>query len=513
MKQHGFLKRFKQSLCAALSCLILFLCPMRAYAIGTTLAITVGSFTIGQILAAVGVLAGGAAVAVLIGNWNDEATYLSLGAIMKLGSYAQRVYGNARSDNPEIAKKYQKIEQALIACMSSSWGSTITGIQPLAADLKEFLSSVYGYGTMGKLWQVPTVPDSEEWGISEWSSRDFYPLPTSPAVLVPFMANNPDYTLFLTSYVTCTWSPKIMNIQNWYYINTLDIFGIYHATTRTLTTYKRNAATSTYSEFSAYAYSAFLDADGVFMDKVSSTSYWQRPTIRCSPADAGELSFPVFTTIADAEHYVSTGEALNTYVSGTIAMEVDGFREDLAALEDSVISDVFALPSSAEAAASHVSDLVDVYPAGTIADVQETITASGLKVGASDIPGTGDLTLSDVVSGILAIPGAIVQAIEDFFTISTEDVEQFLSLPDTICSKFPFCIPFDLAHLISALFAEPQAPKFVFPLKLDYEFLHIDYEFVIDLTEWEQAATTLRILLDILFCACLIGGTRSLIGG
>ena len=117
MKQHGFLKRFKQSLCAALSCLILFLCPMRAYAIGTTLAITVGSFTIGQILAAVGVLAGGAAVAVLIGNWNDEATYLSLGSIMKLGSYAQRVYGNARSDNPEIAKKYQKIEQALIACM------------------------------------------------------------------------------------------------------------------------------------------------------------------------------------------------------------------------------------------------------------------------------------------------------------------------------------------------------------------------------------------------------------
>ncbi len=163
------------------------------------------------------------------------------------------------------------------------------------------------------------------------------------------------------------------------------------------------------------------------MDKVSSTSYWQRPTIRCSPADAGELSFPVFTTIADAEYYVSTGEALNTYVSGTIAMEVDGFREDLAALEDSVISDVFALPSSAEAAASHVSDLVDVYPAGTIADVQETITASGLKVGASDVPGTGDLTLSDVISGILAIPGAIVQAIEDFFTISTEDVERYVA--------------------------------------------------------------------------------------
>ncbi len=513
MKQHGFLKRFKQSLCAALSCLILFLCPMRAYAIGTTLAITVGSFTIGQILAAVGVLAGGAAVAVLIGNWNDEATYLSLGAIMKLGSYAQRVYGNARSDNPEIAKKYQKIEQALIACMSSSWGSTITGIQPLAADLKEFLSSVYGYGTMGKLWQVPTVPDSEEWGISEWSSRDFYPLPTSPAVLVPFMANNPDYTLFLTSYVTCTWSPKIMNIQNWYYINTLDIFGIYNATTRTLTTYKRNAATSTYSEFSAYAYSAFLDADGVFMDKVSSTSYWQRPTIRCSPADAGELSFPVFTTIADAEHYVSTGEALNTYVSGTIAMEVDGFREDLAALEDSAISDVFALPSSAEAAASHVSDLVDVYLAGTIADVQETITASGLKVGASDIPGTGDLTLSDVVSGILAIPGAIVQAIEDFFTISAEDITEFLTIPDIITSKFPFCIPFDVAYLVGLFCAEPETPRFVIPIKIDYEYVHVNEELVLDFSMFDDLAATVRIALDVLFCACLIAGTRSLIRG
>lgn len=44
---------------------------------------------------------------------------------------------------------------------------------------------------------------------------------------------------------------------------------------------------------------------------------------------------------------------------------------------------------------------------------------------------------------------------------------------------FPFCIPFDFIHLIQALKAEPETPKFEIPVKLD--FVDVDTSIVIDL--------------------------------
>ena len=51
------------------------------------------------------------------------------------------------------------------------------------------------------------------------------------------------------------------------------------------------------------------------------------------------------------------------------------------------------------------------------------------------------------------------------------------------------------------------------PMKFDYEFFHYDEEFVVDFAEWDKAVTVLRVMLDVLFCAGLIVGTRSLIRG
>ena len=51
------------------------------------------------------------------------------------------------------------------------------------------------------------------------------------------------------------------------------------------------------------------------------------------------------------------------------------------------------------------------------------------------------------------------------------------------------------------------------PIKVDYEYFHIDEEIVLDFSMFDELAFTLRIVLDIWFCACLIGATRSLIRG
>lgn len=515
MKGRRLAAGLKRAACAALSSVMILASPVYSYAMATGAAVTVGAYTIGCVLAAVGVLAGGAAVAVLIGSWDSEESYLSLGASGRLGCYAQMVYNNARSSVAGVAAKYQAIELVMIASVTAQWGSSITGVRALAADLKEFLTSVYGYGTMGQTWYAPVVPDAETWGVTMWSSRDFYPLPSTPAVLVPPMVNNPDFSLFLTSYCTCTWSPEYMNVQNWYYDSTLDIFGVYDVSDRTLKTYERDAANSRYAEYAGYAYSVFVNEAGTFKYSVSSTSYWQRSALLCSPDDAGALPFPVFGSMAAAERYVSTGEVADTYVAGTVPMEVEGFRLDLASLTADILSDTFDLPSSAQAAADHASALADVYMAGTVADVKEAIRAGGLDMEGevTDVPETGDLTLADILSGIRALPGSIAQAVSDAFSFSAQEAQEQLSVPEIISSKFPFCVPFDAAYLVGILCAEPQAPRFLIPFKVDYEGFHIDEEFVVDLSAFEDAAFLLRVLLDLLFCACLISGTRSLIRG
>lgn len=510
------MKRYKRVTCGILASLLLLACPIRARATSVGAAVAVGSYAVSEILAALGVLAGTSAVAVLIGTWDDEDTYEAQGALNELGTYAQMVYNNARSDIEEVAEKYQAIEETLIALVTSAWGTTVTGIKALVSDLKPYLKSIYGWGYIGEQWLVPTVPDQEVWAKTSWSTLDFYALPTTPAVLVPFMANDSSYTLFLTVFTPSSYT-DVANVQNWYFNNTLDIFGIYDASAKQLYFYKRDAASSSYASYSAYTYSAYLYENGTFKYNVSSTSYWQHTSCYCSPSVAGSLAFPVFGSVTDAEYYVSTGEALNTYTSGTVPMTVEGFNEDVAGLDVDVISDALDIPASDEIAASNLIAISDAYTSGSVTDICDTLTSSGLSVTATDIPAddSADVSLGDILEGVVALPGTLVDTISDWLTVEVEEeeAEEELTIPSMIAEKFPFCIPFDFIYLIETLSAERETPRFEIPIKIDYAFVNYEQVFVVDFEEWDGAVTTLRVMLDILFCACLISGTRALIKG
>lgn len=76
--------------------------------------------------------------------------------------------------------------------------------------------------------------------------------------------------------------------------------------------------------------------------------------------------------------------------------------------------------------------------------------------------------------------------------------------------KFPTSIPWDIAMIVNAMCAEPEAPVIRVPIKV--ESLNINEEIVIDLStgEWEKLAKTCRSLLSILFVLYLIHLTREL---
>lgn len=86
--------------------------------------------------------------------------------------------------------------------------------------------------------------------------------------------------------------------------------------------------------------------------------------------------------------------------------------------------------------------------------------------------------------------------------------ETDFSLPKLIITKFPFCIPFDVARLIGLLEAQPKAPIFKVPLKYGSV---MDEEITLDLSQFSGAIRIVRWGELILFVAGLAYVTRNYI--
>lgn len=127
---------------------------------------------------------------------------------------------------------------------------------------------------------------------------------------------------------------------------------------------------------------------------------------------------------------------------------------------------------------------VDV-PYDTLVDV-----GTGEAVGEGEGTGEGDITDPADPAGTLPKPGD-------------------LSLPQLIISKFPFCIPFDVANLIGQLNASAEAPVIRIPVKT-IDGIATQY-ITIDFSQYESLVSIVRWGIYILFVAGLAYATRNYI--
>lgn len=157
-----------------------------------------------------------------------------------------------------------------------------------------------------------------------------------------------------------------------------------------------------------------------------------------------------------------------------------------------------------------------------------TLTDTNTGTGSGTVTVPDNATLKDILTGVLALPQSIAQAVSgffanvvsavqaipaviqaipaaitDFFTITVDD----LAIPVTWTDFFPFCIPGDIWELVTVLDAEPEAPHFVFDVDFPYmdEPWHID----IDFSAWDPVALVLRRLELLLFVVGLAMATRN----
>lgn len=81
---------------------------------------------------------------------------------------------------------------------------------------------------------------------------------------------------------------------------------------------------------------------------------------------------------------------------------------------------------------------------------------------------------------------------------------------------FPFCIPFDLVHLFEAFDADPVAPVFQIPFKLNLkdpfsgkQIFNVDYTIKVDMADYETVIVVFRIFQIVTFLIALMLITRS----
>lgn len=147
--------------------------------------------------------------------------------------------------------------------------------------------------------------------------------------------------------------------------------------------------------------------------------------------------------------------------------------------------DAIALPYPIDAAGQKVADIPFDVPVDQTTG--KDITAdTGTDVKPDVKPGEGTDTDTDV----------------------KWPTETDFSLPKLIITKFPFCIPFDVARLIGLLEADPKAPIFKVPLKYGAV---MDEEITLDLSQFSDAIRIVRWGELILFVAGLAYVTRNYI--
>lgn len=126
----------------------------------------------------------------------------------------------------------------------------------------------------------------------------------------------------------------------------------------------------------------------------------------------------------------------------------------------------------------------------------------------NDIGNLLDLIIGNVISSFLTdFLGSVVG---DFTQLQDDLTDYVTGISSDLIQKFPMCIPWDLAALVSVFSAEPEAPKFDIPVKLSA--INIDEALVIDFSKYEDLAVVGRKFFMILFLLILTLQSRKMFG-
>lgn len=154
-------------------------------------------------------------------------------------------------------------------------------------------------------------------------------------------------------------------------------------------------------------------------------------------------------------------------------------------------------------------DINIMAEASMIQDLMDCINGVGIGITDVVVPKVTSVSVSTTNDYVLDVVGDM--ALPTTGEINLPKLPD-LELPSIVLKdKFPFCIPFDLAHAFTMLQADPVAPEWNLPIKI--QRLGIDESIHLDLDEFEPIVNIMRWLILLAFTVSLVVVTRKLIKG
>lgn len=150
------------------------------------------------------------------------------------------------------------------------------------------------------------------------------------------------------------------------------------------------------------------------------------------------------------------------------------------------------------------SSVVEGKETDTVVDVSDVV--EGLQSADAD----DQLALTQTaVQELVGVREAVEEIAANQSLSDTEEDLDIPNLPTSLADKFPFCVPFDLVHLIGALNATAVDPVWTIPFVIPS--LGINESFTFDLTQFETVAQVIRVFVVLFFILGLILITRKII--
>lgn len=512
--------KFRRGSCILLATILLISCPITAYASGASVALTAGRYVLSLVFDACGIEFDLSTVSRIIGQWSTYDDYREKGAAGELGLFSQWLYDQGESTQAQDAREQIYAQQrALTDIMNSAWGATVSGVKSLITAIKNWLMTLVGYGSGSTSLTVPVGTFTKDWTTEPYVTTRLCPMRYGS--YASRYINNADNEFVMTSYGPSSWAGYAY-IRNWYKPKAVEVFGLYKDTGVYLYTKDGKGG---YAEYLMFYHYNYMTSAGAYRWTTYDSNHGQIASVPCEERYAGSLPFMVFMTESAMAAYCAEGAISNVYKPGEVALKAENVNADIqnAVLKD--IADVIAIPADAAQAQDVLDKASEAMPDESA--LKTAIREGGLVIDWApdiDVPDetekptdadTEDKTvvgkLSDIIAAVEAIPERIAKKFKEDST-DDKDLDE-MSLPKTIISKFPFCVPFDLAYLVETLVAKQEIPKVDIPIKFDYLDFHYNETFVIDFGDYQTVVTIFRIMQDLLFTAGLIVVTRNLIRG
>lgn len=513
------MNKIKKASCIFLALILLISFPVSAYASTASVGLTAGRYVLNVILDACGIDVSISTLAKLFGSWSGHDEYVALGEAGQLGAYSQWVYDGSKSaQSQELRESFLAQQEALQNVINASWGAVVNGIKALIQGIKSWLFTLEGYGTDATSYFVDYNPPGYVWGQGQYISTQKYPVLMGIGGYIQRYTRDNQY--LFTRYAPSNFV-GYTTVYNYYKPYDLDVVGVYNSSNQSVAFYVADSE-NVYKTYPLFYHYGDYTADGAVRTSPGAFDYNAvLASMVCSPEFVGILPFPVFRTIDAMSDYFANGVTRDLYEAGKIQIDAEAINTDVQNAVLKQVPDSIAIPQD-EAAAKQILDELSAAMTDE-AVLKDVLNTSGIAIDWGldiDVPGeeTGDKTelgtLEDILKAVKALPMDISAVFDKKLNeeITEKDIDD-LKLPVSLADKFPFCIPFDIAYLVSALVSESETPRFELPMEFDTFFFQYSHVFVIDFSDYDSVVQIFRIMQDALFIAGLIVITRNLIRG